>query len=131
MFIVMLRFFRNASNVPVLTPYSLINAYWDIFFRFKVSHNGSNVIIATPALCLAYPKTQFLNNAEYSAIIENSERCECNARLQRDVSAPDAEDGKAIGILVKAQQDCEELYLRDDGPVLRVLPAPEHPGTGS
>lgn len=41
------------------------------------------------------------------------------------------ETEKAIGILVKAQQDCEELYLRDDGPVLRVLPAPEHPGTGS
>ena len=25
-------------------------------------------------------------------------------------------------ILVKAQQDCEELYLRESGPALRVLP---------
>ena len=32
------------------------------------------------------------------------------------------ETEKAIRILVKAQQDCEELYLREDGPALRVLP---------
>ena len=37
----------------------------------------------------------------------------------------------AIRILEKAQQDCEELYLKDDGPVLRVLSAPEHSGTDS
>ena len=32
------------------------------------------------------------------------------------------ETEKAIRILVKAQQDCEELYLRESGPALRVLP---------
>ena len=68
-FRVTLRFFRSASSVPVLTPYSLIKVYWDMFFRFKVSHSGSNVIIPTPALHLAYPKMRVLNNAEYSAII--------------------------------------------------------------
>ncbi len=57
MFIVILRFFRSASKVPVLTPYSLISVYWDMFFRFSVSHNGSNVIMPTPTLHLAYPKT--------------------------------------------------------------------------
>ena len=31
------------------------------------------------------------------------------------------ETEKAIRILVKAQQDCEELYLREDSPALRVL----------
>ncbi len=36
------------------------------------------------------------------------------------------ETEEAIRILVKAQQDCEELYIRDDGPVLRVLPTPDH-----
>ena len=34
------------------------------------------------------------------------------------------ETEKAIRILVKAQQDCEELYLREDGPALRTLPSP-------
>ena len=34
------------------------------------------------------------------------------------------ETEKALRILVKAQQDCEELYLREDGPALRTLPAP-------
>ena len=34
------------------------------------------------------------------------------------------ETEKAIRILVKAQQDCEELYLREDGPALRTLPPP-------
>ena len=29
---------------------------------------------------------------------------------------------KAIRILVQAQRDCEELYIRDSGPALRVLP---------
>ena len=33
------------------------------------------------------------------------------------------ETEKAIRILVKAQQDCEELYLRESGPALRVFPA--------
>ena len=41
------------------------------------------------------------------------------------------ETEKAIRILVKAQQDCEELYLREDSPALRVLPSvgghTEHP----
>ena len=32
------------------------------------------------------------------------------------------ETEKAIRILVKAQQDCEELYLRESGPALRILP---------
>ena len=32
------------------------------------------------------------------------------------------ETEKAIRILVKAQQDCEELYLREDGPALRIFP---------
>lgn len=45
------------------------------------------------------------------------------------------ETEKAIQILVKAQQNCEELYMKDHGPVLRILPsrgqpmvdaAPEH-----
>ncbi|MCF2663955.1 hypothetical protein JQM66_05200 [Oscillibacter valericigenes] len=34
------------------------------------------------------------------------------------------ETEKAIRILEKAQQDCEELYVGDEGPVLRVLPTP-------
>ena len=34
------------------------------------------------------------------------------------------ETEKALRILVKAQQDCEELYLREDGPALRALPPP-------
>ena len=34
------------------------------------------------------------------------------------------ETEKALRILVKAQQDCEELYLREDGPALRTLPPP-------
>ena len=34
------------------------------------------------------------------------------------------ETEKAIRILVKAQQDGEELYLREDGPALRTLPPP-------
>ena len=85
-FMVMLRFFRSASKVPVLTPYSLIKAYWDMFFRFKVSHSGSNVIIPTPASHLAYPKMLFLNNAEFSAIMviqkgvsgmQTAKRCTC------------------------------------------------------
>ena len=33
------------------------------------------------------------------------------------------ETEKALRILVKAQQDCEELYLREDGPALRILPS--------
>lgn len=33
------------------------------------------------------------------------------------------ETEKAIRILVKAQQDCEELYLREAGPALRILPS--------
>ena len=33
------------------------------------------------------------------------------------------ETEKALRILVKAQQDCEELYLRESGPALRVLPS--------
>lgn len=32
------------------------------------------------------------------------------------------ETEKAIQILIEAQRDCEELYLQDEGPVLRVLP---------
>ena len=35
----------------------------------------------------------------------------------------------AIRILVKAQQDCEELYLQDDGPDLCIFPSPKHSGT--
>ena len=35
------------------------------------------------------------------------------------------ETEEAIRILVKAQQDCEELYVGDAGPVLRVFPAPD------
>lgn len=36
---------------------------------------------------------------------------------------------KAIRILEEGQRKCEELYLADPGPVLRVLPeAPECPG---
>ena len=34
------------------------------------------------------------------------------------------ETEKAIRILVKAQQDCEELYFREAGPALRTLPLP-------
>ena len=66
----------------------------------------------------------FLNNAEFSAIMV----------IQKGVSGmPDykemylhlmRETEKAIRILVKAQQDCEELYLREDGPALRTLPPP-------
>lgn len=38
------------------------------------------------------------------------------------------ETEKAIRILTQAQQDCEELYLREDGPVLRIFPKdPEAP----
>ena len=41
------------------------------------------------------------------------------------------ETEKAIRILVKAQQDCEELYLRESGPALRALSSvggqTEHP----
>ena len=41
------------------------------------------------------------------------------------------ETEKSIRILTKAQQDCEELYLRESGPALRVLPSAggqaEHP----
>ena len=85
-FMVMLRFFRSASKVPVLTPYSLISVYLDIFFRFSVSHNGSNVIIPTPASHLAYPKMLFLNNAEFSAIMV----------IQKGVSG---------------MPDCKEMYL--------------------
>ena len=33
------------------------------------------------------------------------------------------ETEKAIRILVNAQQDCEELYLWEDGPALRALPS--------
>lgn len=33
------------------------------------------------------------------------------------------ETEKAIRILVKAQQDCEELYLQESGPALRILPS--------
>ena len=33
------------------------------------------------------------------------------------------ETEEAIHILVKAQQDCEELYLRESSPALRILPA--------
>ena len=33
------------------------------------------------------------------------------------------ETEKAIRILVEAQQDCEELYLREGGPALRALPS--------
>lgn len=36
------------------------------------------------------------------------------------------ETEKAVRILTEAQQACEELYLRDEGPVLRVLPSPDH-----
>ena len=35
----------------------------------------------------------------------------------------------AIRILVKAQQDCEELYLQDNGPDLCILPSPRRSGT--
>lgn len=35
------------------------------------------------------------------------------------------ETEKAVRILTEAQQKCEELYLRDDGPKLFVLPQPE------
>ena len=41
------------------------------------------------------------------------------------------ETEKAIRILTEAQQDCEELYLRESGPALRALPSvggqTEHP----
>ena len=37
------------------------------------------------------------------------------------------ETEKAIRILVNAQQDCEELYLRENGPALRTLPAQNQP----
>ena len=37
----------------------------------------------------------------------------------------------AIRILEKAQQDCEELYLQDDGPDLRVFPSPKRSGADS
>ena len=83
MFIVMLRFFRRASRVPVLTPYSLINVYWEMFFRFSVSHSGSNVIMPTPALYLAYPKIHPLNNAEYSAIIKVSRKVGVECRTTK------------------------------------------------
>ncbi len=35
------------------------------------------------------------------------------------------ETEKAVRILIEAQQKCEALYLRDDGPNLIVLPLPE------
>ena len=35
---------------------------------------------------------------------------------------------KAIRILEKAPQDCEELYLHDDGPDLCIFPSPKHSG---
>ena len=38
------------------------------------------------------------------------------------------ETEKAIRILVKAQQDCEELYLQDNGPDLCILPSPRRSG---
>ena len=37
----------------------------------------------------------------------------------------------AIRILVKAQQDCEELYLQDNGPDLCILPPPKRSGADS
>lgn len=41
------------------------------------------------------------------------------------------ETEKAIRILVKAQQDCEELYMKDHGPVLRILPSQSQPIAGA
>ena len=38
------------------------------------------------------------------------------------------ETEKAIRILVKAQQGCEELYLQDDGPGLCIFPYPKRSG---
>ncbi|MDY5612805.1 hypothetical protein [Dysosmobacter sp.] len=38
------------------------------------------------------------------------------------------ETEKAIRILEKAPQDCEELYLQDDGPDLCIFPSPKHSG---
>ena len=35
------------------------------------------------------------------------------------------ETEKALRILIQAQRDCEELYLRDSEPPLRVVPKPE------
>lgn len=32
------------------------------------------------------------------------------------------ETEKAIQILIQAQRDCEEMYLQDEGPVLRLFP---------
>ncbi|WP_295745190.1 hypothetical protein [uncultured Oscillibacter sp.] len=37
------------------------------------------------------------------------------------------ETERAIRILIQAQRDCEELYLRDDGAALRVFPKPQAP----
>ena len=34
---------------------------------------------------------------------------------------------KAIRILEEGQRKCEELYLADPGPVLRILPGPKAP----
>lgn len=37
------------------------------------------------------------------------------------------ETEKAIRILIQAQQDCEELYLRDGGSAPLVFPSPPEP----
>lgn len=37
------------------------------------------------------------------------------------------ETEKAVRILIQAQRDREELYLRDSGPTLWVFPAPQGP----
>lgn len=34
---------------------------------------------------------------------------------------------KALRILIEAQRECEEMYIRDGGPPLRVFPPPEPP----
>ena len=35
------------------------------------------------------------------------------------------ETEKAMNILIQAQRDCEEMYLSDEGPALRILPRPQ------
>lgn len=73
----------------------------------------------------------FLNNAEFSAImviqkgVSGMPDCkEMYLHLMRETEA-------AIRILVKAQQDCEELYLQDNGPDLCILPPPKRSGADS
>lgn len=37
------------------------------------------------------------------------------------------ETEKAVRILIEAQRECEEMYIRDSDPPLRVFPPPSNP----